>query len=87
MQWTKPSSLQARNFQPHGIGADVDRGKGGHGRLTVYMQKGSPSPEFNGQIFTTKDTKYHEGFAIEVFPSCNFMTFVVMIFITACGVL
>src|ERR1700722_8448417 len=42
----KMSADEARAYQPHGIGTDINRGKGRHeARKTVYMPDGTPSPK------------------------------------------
>jgi hypothetical protein len=44
------SAYEARDFQPHGIGTDINRGKGRHeARETVYMPDGTPSSKGEDQ--------------------------------------
>ena len=54
---TQTSALEARNFQSDGIGADIDCGECGHGRLTVYMRQGIESPESGAEAVSTRPTR------------------------------
>jgi len=48
----------------------------------ISFKRGHPSSG-NRKAATTKDTKYHEGIHLQVFPSCTFVSFVVNAFLSA----
>jgi hypothetical protein len=41
VEGAEPTGLQASNLKPDGVRTDIDRGKRGHGKPTVYM----PAPK------------------------------------------
>src|SRR5437764_4162186 len=41
MERTQTTALKACNLEPNRVGADIDRGEGGHRTLTVYMHAAS----------------------------------------------